>query len=79
MKINKSALRREKQDLRRKQMNHMRLHTMKTYIKRAKGQESNDEQFEKAQAHIAMCVKHGIIHRNKGARLTSRLAAHVRA
>lgn len=76
VKINKSAVRREKQDARKKATNHWRLHTMKTYIKRARAKGSVDA-FKIAQTHIARCVKHRVIHANAGARLTSRLSSHI--
>lgn len=72
IKCNKSAIRRQKQDKRKKDMNHFRLHTMKTYIKRAKAA-GTVESFQIAQSFIDLAICKGGIHANRGARLKSRL------
>jgi len=72
VKQNMSALKRERQDLIRRKANHFRWHTMQTYIKRARVAKT-EEAFTLAQKHIAVNVKHNVIHPNAGARLTSRL------
>ncbi len=72
VKQNMSALKRERQDIKRKAANHFRWHTMQTYIKRARNSKT-PEAFMLAQKHIAVNVKLNVIHANAGSRLTARL------
>lgn len=82
VKQNMNALKRERQDKKKKARNKFHLHTMKTYIKKAKEarvEGSNaDDAFILAQKWIAKNVQKGIIHKNRGSRLTSRLDATLK-
>lgn len=77
VKQNMNALKRERQDIKKKARNKFHLHTMKTYIRKAKEAKTAgadlDTVFQSAQKWIAKNVKKHIIHKNRGARLTSRL------
>lgn len=75
IKVNKSALRRQKQDKEKKARNHFRLKTMKTFIKRAR-EAKTIESFQTAQKFIDLMIKSGM-HPNRGARLKHRLYQHV--
>lgn len=75
---NKSALRRVKQDLRKKMANRHKKHTMQTFIKRAIAN-CNDTDVQLAQSYISNCIKHGIIHRNTGARRMSQMMLKTNA
>ena len=81
VKQNMNALKRERQDKKKKAMNKFYEHTMKTYIRKAREAKTAgtgiDTAFLTAQKWIAKNVKKHVIHKNRGARLTSRLHATV--
>ena len=80
MANNPGAKKRIRQNAVRRLRNRYRVTTTRTYIKKLRAAETK----EAAEAllpvtisHIDRCVKRNIFHRNKAARLKSRLTKHV--
>lgn len=78
MANSKSAEKRHRQSLKRRQRNRHYKSTMRTYIKRARKAIAEhpaqaDEAVRKATAFVARVASKGIIHRNTAARTISRL------
>lgn len=68
IKQNLNALRRERSDKKKKDMNKRKLSTMKTLVKSAKLSKTT-ESIQKAQRCIDMTAKTGLIHKNRANRL----------
>ncbi len=66
-------------------INKMRLSKIKTFIKKVKeavlgnNKELAQEAFKEAQPHIHRGVNKGLFHKNKAARIISRLSAKIKA
>lgn len=66
-------------------VNKMRRSKIKTFVRKvhsaivAKDKSAAQEAFKVAQPHIHRGVNKGIFHKNKAARILSRLSAHIKA
>lgn len=70
VKLNLNALKRQRSDKKKQAANKLRMHTMKTFIKKAKNAKNADA-IQVAQQYIDMNVKLGLVHKNKANRLKS--------
>ncbi|GGI85957.1 30S ribosomal protein S20 [Legionella impletisoli] len=81
----KSAIKRARQNVKRRQHNASARSMYRTYIKNvlkaveAGNQEAAKEAYQKAQPIIDKAAQKGLIHENKAARIKSRLSARVKA
>lgn len=73
VKQNLNALKRQRSDKKKQAANKFRMHTMKTFIKKAKDVKNPDviHSVQLAQQYIDMNVKLGLVHKNKANRLKS--------
>ncbi len=84
MAQHKSALKRARQNIKRRARNRHRRSTLRTALKNykalltAKDTEAAEQKFSAIQKAIDKAVSKGIIHRNAGARYKSRLAAALK-
>ncbi len=80
MANHKQALKRHKQSLKRNERNRFFISTMRTHIKRARAALAGDnkehaqELVRTASAYIHKVASKGMIHKNKAARLVSRMS-----
>ncbi len=70
VKLNQNALKRQRSDKKKQALNKLKMHTMKTFIKKAKASKT-DKAIQIAQQYIDMNVKVGLVHKNKASRLKS--------
>lgn len=81
----KSAIKRAKQNIVRRQHNASRRSMMRTYVKNVikaiehKNKEEALSAFSKAQPALDKAITKGLIHKNKAARIKSRLSARIKA
>ena len=81
----KSAIKRARQNIKLRQHNASARAMFRTFVKnvvksvKAGDQEAAKLAFSKAQPVIDKAVGKGIIHKNKAARIKSRLSAHIKA
>ena len=81
----KSAIKRARQNVKRRQHNASARSMYRTYVKNVlKAVEAGDQEaarvaYAKAQPIIDKAAGKGLIHKNKAARIKSRLSAHVKA
>ena len=74
-----SAKKRNRQNLKRRARNRAAKSTMKTAIKKANAEPESAETTREAMRTIGKTAKRGIIHRNRAARLASRLQRRINA
>jgi small subunit ribosomal protein S20 len=81
----KSAIKRARQNIKRRQHNAAARSMYRTYIKNVlKAVETGDQEaaraaYSKAQPIIDKAMNKGLLHKNKAARIKSRLSARVKA
>ena len=81
----KSAIKRARQNIKIKQQNASARSRYRTYIKHVLkaveegNQVSAREAYHQAQPMIDSAVNKGLIHKNKAARIKSRLSSHIKA
>ena len=81
----KSAIKRARQNVQRRQHNASARSMYRTFVKNVlKAVESGNQEaarnaYEKAQPVIDKAAGHGLIHKNKAARIKSRLSAHIKS
>lgn len=81
----KSAIKRARQNIKRREQNASARSKYRTYVKNvlkaveAGSKESAREAYAKAQPMIDKAAGKGLIHKNKAARIKSRLSARIKA
>ena len=84
MAAHKSALKKHRQDLKRRDRNRWHRSRLRTAVKKARqtaasgDAEASESALPATYALVDRSAKHGVIHRNKAARLKSRVARAVR-